>query len=340
MATDISSPNLYSSVPGQVALNQWGATSGRKQPRYYLDSIIQGELDAAERRRSTRALELERQRQFDISQQNAIDTAASQRKAGLVGSIGQLGTTAATLRAITMKGPVYDATGKLITPGEGFWDPITKMWKSSPSSTTSATGLPATTAPTEGSIVAPALGGTAAGYTAAEAALLPENAAASGVLADMGANTASNAAIAGDTMLSTSVPSATGLATAQTAPTVAGLLPTNVATTTAGVDTAATAPSVTSGIVGKALPIAGYIGGALAAKNIWGGKDIPWDEKTTWQKATTAPGTAGGALPLAIGAKVFGDDSAPGVAYREVARIEQQAMKPIEAVFNWIGGLF
>lgn len=114
--------------------------------------------------------------------------------------------------------------------------------------------------------------------------------------------------------------------------TASGATGTGMAGTTAGTGSGFSVGSV-------AGPVA-IIAGALAAKNQWGGKDIPWDEKTTMQKATTAPGTAVALLPLAVGDKIFGGDSVFGKAYKEMARIEEQVMKPIEAVLDWIGDWF
>ena len=106
---DIYSPDLTGNRRFQTYLNQFGATTGRVPSSAILDSIIQGELDAAERRRQANRAFTERTREFDVSQQNAAEQAAAAREAGLVGAGTQLAGTGLMLRALTKK------------PGEDFF---------------------------------------------------------------------------------------------------------------------------------------------------------------------------------------------------------------------------
>jgi len=116
----------------QPFLNQYYATSGRKPSTSMLNSIIRAELAAAEESEFNRARLAEQKRQFDVGQEatqdisqrnfeeqqrqfnigqaNAMDTAEGARRTGAIGAIAGLGTTAATLRALTLD------------KGAGFWD--------------------------------------------------------------------------------------------------------------------------------------------------------------------------------------------------------------------------
>jgi len=117
-------PDIYDNGSGvignkrfQAFMNQTGATTGRIPSSAILDSIIQSELDAAERRRQANRSFTESSRQFDIGQQNALDTAEANRKAGLVGTGMQAGATGLTLAALTKSWPFNQATTP--TPGVG-----------------------------------------------------------------------------------------------------------------------------------------------------------------------------------------------------------------------------
>src|SRR3989337_143492 len=96
-----ASPQIAGGRKFQTYLNQWGATSGRVPSATMLNQIIQGELDASSRRMAESRRLAEKQRQFDISQKNAADTAGANRSAGLVGTTTNALTTGATLRALT-----------------------------------------------------------------------------------------------------------------------------------------------------------------------------------------------------------------------------------------------
>jgi hypothetical protein len=124
MADDIYSPNLTGSRRFQTYMNQYGATSGRVPSAAMLDQIIQSELDAASNNMYREKSFQEGQRQFNVSQQNAQDTAAANQKAGIVGTGMQALTSAALLRAMTMKpgakffgGSSVPTATKLITTG-------------------------------------------------------------------------------------------------------------------------------------------------------------------------------------------------------------------------------
>ncbi len=130
----------------------------------------------------------------------------------------------------------------------------------------------------------------------------------------------------------TMVPETTGFATTPALQTVSPAM-TDVAVT----GMAPAAAGAGSSMASYATPVA-YIGAALAAKSLWGGKDIPWDEKTYVQKSTTAPGAflgAGGFLT-----NLAGKDTTVGKIGKELARVEQTVLKPIEAIIDWIGGWF
>lgn len=81
-------------------LNQYGATSGRVPSARILDDIIQGELDAASNNMyRNKALQLQKEaaaenaRQFNVGQENAVDTAEANRNAGLINTgVQTLGT--------------------------------------------------------------------------------------------------------------------------------------------------------------------------------------------------------------------------------------------------------
>jgi hypothetical protein len=81
----------------------------------------------------------------------------------------------------------------------------------------------------------------------------------------------------------------------------------------------------------------GYIGAALAAKKLWGGGDIPWDEKTTVQKSTTAPGLYATPFNPLIG-KILGqdEDSTFGKVEKTLAQGEETVIKPIEEIVNTV----
>ena len=100
-------PDIYNYNPNYTRsgrlgtyLNQYGATSGRVPSARVLDDIIQGELDAAYNNMyRNKQLQLQQQqftegqRQFDVGQQNAMETAAGARRTDIVTSAIQgLGT--------------------------------------------------------------------------------------------------------------------------------------------------------------------------------------------------------------------------------------------------------
>ena len=101
--TSYSFPNISGSRRFQTYMNQYGATSGRVPSASMLDDIIQAELDASSRRMEESRRLTESQRQFDIGQQNMAETAAANRRAGLIGTGMNVAGTAGVLRALTMK---------------------------------------------------------------------------------------------------------------------------------------------------------------------------------------------------------------------------------------------
>ena len=144
-----ASPQIAGGRKFQTYLNQWGATSGRVPSATMLDQIIQGELDASSRRMAESRRLAEKQRQFDISQKNAADTAGANRSAGLVGTTTNALTTGATLRALT----------KL--PGEPFnpWGAAHETWSATQGPAAAEGILNGTIPSTFPSTVAPTVAG-------------------------------------------------------------------------------------------------------------------------------------------------------------------------------------
>ncbi|OPY89018.1 MAG: hypothetical protein A4E71_00098 [Smithella sp. PtaU1.Bin162] len=68
--------------------------------------------------------------------------------------------------------------------------------------------------------------------------------------------------------------------------------------------------------------------------------EIPWDEKTTQQKATDAPGGVGAVGGEAI-THILGltsdSDTGIGKYYKEMSRIEKAAFEPITKIISWLG---
>lgn len=90
----------------------------------------------------------------------------------------------------------------------------------------------------------------------------------------------------------------------------------------------AVAGGSSSSLGGVVAPIA-YIAAAELARGQWGGRGIPWEEKTLQQKVVDSPVTAGVVASLAPWA--MNEDS--GV-FKEMSRIERQVMKPIDWLFG------
>ena len=347
-------PNYNRSNRFGTYLNQYGATSGRVPSARVLDEIIQSELDAASNnmyRNKTLQLQKEAQaeqiRQFGVSQQNAVETASANRTAGLVGTgMNLLGTYGLyrALRPSPTSVPTQTGTGLANGGTYTIGD-----WQNSPSNHYSPTtrGYDAWNNYIQGT------GPTAQAteqYTSQAAADYATQAAAQ----DAGIN------VSGTTTLGTTG-TQTGVNVAGTAGLTESAIPaasTELAGAGAGeaaayelggsgASGAGAAGGAGAGVetagaasIGSYLTPVGYVAAALGAKKQWGGEGIPWEEKTTFQKATTAPGTSGALLPLTIGTKVFGDESVFGKAYKEMARIEEKVMSPIQQVFDFFGGLF
>src|SRR3989344_3858933 len=108
-----------------------------------------GDLDASSRRMAESRRLAEKQRQFDISQKNAADTAGANRSAGLVGTTTNALTTGATLRALT----------KL--PGEPFnpWGAAHETWSATQGPAAAEGILNGTIPSTLPSTVAPTVAG-------------------------------------------------------------------------------------------------------------------------------------------------------------------------------------
>jgi hypothetical protein len=184
MAVDsITSPSLSGNRRIMDAFSQGGAT-GRIPSRRYLDQLIQSELDAAENNASRNRMQTEQIRQFDIGQQNAMETADANRKASQTSAMTNLATTAgalylmspksatgalgynagvtqAALNPIGAKGlPVYSTPAPAM-PSGGFIPGTATSQSSVVTSVPSAVGTPASASAVAGE-TAPALMGEAA----------------------------------------------------------------------------------------------------------------------------------------------------------------------------------
>jgi hypothetical protein len=256
--------DIYSFSSGAVpAMTRQGALSGRAPSSRSINAIIDAELDAAYSNMSRRkALALqqqqlaaqqsqyaqslaENQRQFEVGQQNAVDTAEATRKSALMGNITNLGSTYLLYKGLKptptpggeaqpgMIQNAYNTVKGWVTPG------------------TSATGG-----------VAPALEGVAA--TGAETAPLytqPLDLGPGGYEAAVSASGVPEAVtVAGDTTLGATTAGAAGVGAAGGAVSGAG-----AAGTEAGM---AAAEGLMGGTTGAStlstLPLAAYTGPAAA----------------------------------------------------------------------------
>lgn len=83
----------------------------------------------------------------------------------------------------------------------------------------------------------------------------------------------------------------------------------------------------TAGTVGA---VAAYIAGAEMARNLWGGKGIPYEEKTKQQKTVDSPGTSG-IMPWT---RLASEGSVPGRQAKLMSTFERTAMAPIDFIFS------
>jgi hypothetical protein len=348
-------PNYNRSNRFGTYLNQYGATSGRVPSARILDEIIQSELDAASNNMyRNKALQLQKEaqaeqvRQFGVSQQNAVETASANRTAGLVGTgMNVLGTYGLYRALRPAQTPTYNPgtgpgtptyeylqkTGQLPqqplnTPNNDWYNPYgpevrTNTLTPNPPGYEPVRPITPDYTPSEfpGDYpVSPTVEATQAPLNVAGDTTFVEGAAP-------GVN------VAGTTGVTESAIPATSTE-------LAGAGAGEAAAYELGGSGASGTGAMGGATIGSYLTPVGYVAAALGAKKQWGGEGIPWEEKTTFQKATTAPGTSGALLPLTIGTKVFGEDSVFGKAYKEMARIEEKVMSPIQQVFDWFGGLF
>jgi len=308
----IATPNLMGNRRFRSYLTQSRATTGKPVSQEVLDEIMQISLDAQARQQQERSRLVENRRQFNVSQANAAETASANRKAGMIGIGSQALTTAATLHALTLAKPVIDPnTGRVLKEGEKFFD-FARRGVGNPLQTTSLQTTPPPTYTTP-----------VPDYMPADYAPVAQSTNVAGSTT-LGGTTAP--VITGTTLAPGSTMAVKGAADI----TAAEMVGANVVPVAEG---AGAGGGVSWGSV--ATPI-GYIAAAEAAKGLWGGKGIPWDEKTTFQKMTSAP-----ANPLMI-ANILGagDSNIFGKGSKELARIEQQALKPIDKVFDFISSLF
>jgi len=84
-----------------------------------------------------------------------------------------------------------------------------------------------------------------------------------------------------------------------------------------------------SGAGAVAVPAA-IVGAAEMIKGKYGGLEKGWDERSYMEQATSAPGTMGSLFP----ATFAGEDTFVSDSVREIARIEQAVMAPIDAIFG------
>jgi hypothetical protein len=82
-----------------------GQATGRIPSRKYLDRLIQSELDAAYNNALRSRTFSESTKQFDISQRNQEETAAANRRASTMGSLGNLAVTGGMMYALSPDTP-------------------------------------------------------------------------------------------------------------------------------------------------------------------------------------------------------------------------------------------
>lgn len=117
MALDlVTSPSFTGTRRVMDAFSQ-GVATGRIPSRRYLDRLIQAELDAAENNAIKQRAFNEQVRQFNVNQENvktaqenAADTASANRTSGVVGSITNLGSSAAMAYLLKPKTPITPTT--------------------------------------------------------------------------------------------------------------------------------------------------------------------------------------------------------------------------------------
>src|SRR3990172_1629442 len=110
----IPSPNITGNRRFRSYINQTMATTGRTPDPESLDQMVQSEIENMRKGLEESRRFTENQRQFDIDQQNTSDTAAANRRAGLIGAGAQLGTTAMTINALRGKPLMGDALTGLV----------------------------------------------------------------------------------------------------------------------------------------------------------------------------------------------------------------------------------
>jgi hypothetical protein len=366
MANDYIYNTPYTRNAGLMTALTQSRAEGAVPSARIIRQLIDAELDAASNNMyRNKALQLQKEaqaeqvRQFGVSQQNAVETASANRTAGLVGTGMNVLGTYGLYRALR---PAQTST----PTGTGGGTYTVGDWQNSPSNPNSPAtqGYDAwnnyiqneapyseTAVPTQnvGPVTnqiyqtdgVPELnqyqyqGTPGEYYGSATEASYPLNVAGDTTFVEgaaPGVNVAGTTGVTESAIPATSTELA-GAGAGETAAYELG---------GSGASGAGAAGAETAGVatIGSYLTPVGYVAAALGAKKQWGGQGIPWEEKTTFQKATTAPGTSGALLPLTIGSKVFGEESVFGKAYKEMARIEEKVMEPIQQVFDWFGGLF
>lgn len=148
-----SSPTISGNRKFRNYLNQYGATSGHVPSATMLDEIIQGELSQSYQNIARNRAFGESQRQFNVGQENAIDTADANRRAGMFNTGTQALTTGLTLAALTKPKDVglldyISGKGGAVPNPAPVSGPTTAALPSSP-------GLPFTTHTTSSSVGGP-----------------------------------------------------------------------------------------------------------------------------------------------------------------------------------------
>jgi hypothetical protein len=319
---DIYTPSVTGTRRIMDAFSQ-GTATGKIPSRRYLDTLIQNELDAAANNAiKTRAFN-EQVRQFNVGQQNALDTASANRSASQTGSIANLATTAGMMYLMRPSTPAApgSAIGYNGNAGNNWYNPYNvKTGNGRITNTTEGFTYPENTSqqfltnPEE--IYSPNISATGPeGYNwnpsvTGAPETVPGPVSVSGPTTYIGPAAAEGAGI-----------TATGTTIA----------PETYAATAAGEDAAfggAATTSTGSTLSAIATPV-GYVAAAEMAKNLWGGPGIDWNEKTQQQKTVNAPATTGLLASIAPWA-LKGDNG----AYKAMADIENTVMAPIDWVFS------
>lgn len=229
-----ATPNIAGNRRFKSYLSQSMATTGRTPSPATLDQIIQSELDAMGRRVQEQqrfGLDLARteeaKRQFDISQNNALDTAKAGRESSLISTGLGAGTTLMGFNALRGKPLLGDTIsggidklfglGKATTPGvvntgagmgKGLVRGGVTPFVADPSLAATASGIGAEMVPAAGSFSLPAVNPATGAMEATAAAPLTSGGVAIPPVIQAGETTLGSAAIPAATGTSVAAPAA------------------------------------------------------------------------------------------------------------------------------------